>query len=43
MESPPLSKRLAAEIVGTFGFFFIGFTSIAQARPGRSGSASACF
>src|SRR5579862_705792 len=25
----PLSKRLAAELVGTFGFFFTGFTGIA--------------
>jgi MIP family channel proteins len=37
MESPPLSKRLAAEIVGTFGFFFIGFTSIAAGAPGPIG------
>ena len=26
---PPLTKRLAAEVVGTFGFFFTGFTGIA--------------
>ena len=31
------SKRLAAEIVGTFGFFFIGFTSIAAGAPGPIG------
>ena len=37
MESPPLGKRLAAEIVGTFGFFFIGFTSIAAGAPGPIG------
>jgi MIP family channel proteins len=37
MESPPLGKRLAAELVGTFGFFFIGFTSIAAGAPGPIG------
>jgi MIP family channel proteins len=37
MDSPPLGKRLAAEIVGTFGFFFIGFTSIAAGAPGPIG------
>jgi MIP family channel proteins len=37
MESPPLNKRLAAEILGTFGFFFIGFTSIAAGAPGPIG------
>jgi aquaporin Z len=37
MESPPLNKRLAAEIVGTFGFFFIGFTSVAAGAPGPIG------
>lgn len=26
---PPLSKRLAAEVIGTFGFFFTGFCGIA--------------
>jgi MIP family channel proteins len=26
---PPLPKRLVAEVVGTFGFFFTGFTGIA--------------
>ena len=26
---PALPKRLAAEVVGTFGFFFTGFTGIA--------------
>jgi aquaporin Z len=25
---PPLGKRLAAEVVGTFGFFFAGFCGI---------------
>lgn len=28
---PPLPKRLAAEAIGTFGFFFTGFTGIAAA------------
>lgn len=37
MDSPPLNKRLAAEIVGTFGFFFIGFTSVAAGAPGPIG------
>jgi len=37
MDSPPLGKRLAAELVGTFGFFFIGFTSIAAGAPGPIG------
>ncbi len=37
MESPPLNKRLAAELVGTFGFFFIGFTGIAAGAPGPIG------
>lgn len=37
MDSPPLNKRLAAEIVGTFGFLFIGFTSIAAGAPGPIG------
>lgn len=29
MEAPSLSNRLLAEVVGTFGFFFIGFSGIA--------------
>jgi aquaporin Z len=37
METPPLNKRLAAEIVGTFGFFFIGFTGVAAGAPGPIG------
>ena len=28
---PDMTKRLAAEVIGTFGFFFIGFTGIAAA------------
>jgi MIP family channel proteins len=31
MNPPPLSSRLLAEVVGTFGFFFIGFSGIAAA------------
>jgi MIP family channel proteins len=31
MNQPPLATRLLAEIVGTFGFFFIGFSGIAAA------------
>ncbi len=37
MDRPPLSKRLAAEALGTFGFFFIGFVSIAAGAPGPIG------
>lgn len=29
METPSMSNRLLAELVGTFGFFFIGFSGIA--------------
>ena len=29
MEAPSMSNRLLAEVVGTFGFFFIGFSGIA--------------
>ena len=29
METPSMSNRLLAEVVGTFGFFFIGFSGIA--------------
>jgi MIP family channel proteins len=31
MDTPPLGARLLAELVGTFGFFFIGFSGIAAA------------
>ncbi len=31
MTTPPLSARLLAEAIGTFGFFFIGFSGIASA------------
>ena len=31
MDSPPLSRRLAAEVLGTFGFLFIAFSAIAVA------------
>ena len=31
MNPPPLNTRLLAEVVGTFGFFFIGFSGIAAA------------
>jgi len=34
----PLSKRLAAELIGTFGFFFIGFTGIAAVTVLGSGA-----
>lgn len=33
----PLPQRLAVEAVGTFGFFVIGFTSIAAGAPGPIG------
>ncbi len=33
----PLPQRLAAEAVGTFGFFFIGFASVAAGAPGPIG------
>ena len=41
MEIPPLPIRLAAEVVGTFGFFFLGFSGIAAGTllPGSIGSA----
>ena len=29
MDAPSMGNRLLAEIVGTFGFFFIGFSGIA--------------
>src|SRR4249920_2544851 len=29
MDAPTIQKRLLAEVVGTFGFFFIGFSGIA--------------
>jgi glycerol uptake facilitator protein/aquaporin Z/aquaporin NIP len=31
MDAPSMSNRLLAEVVGTFGFFFIGFSGIAAA------------
>ena len=31
---PALTKRLAAEVVGTFGFFFIGFCGVAATTQG---------
>ncbi len=35
--SAPLTKRLVAEVIGTFGFFFAGFCGIADAgHPGRA-------
>jgi aquaporin Z len=34
----PLSKRLAAEVIGTFGFFFIGFCGIAAATTQPAGA-----
>lgn len=41
MHTPPLGTRLLAELVGTFGFFFIGFSGIAAATtlPGSVGPA----
>ncbi len=41
MDTPPLGTRLLAELVGTFGFFFIGFSGIAAAAtlPGSIGAA----
>jgi MIP family channel proteins len=41
MDTPPLPIRLAAEMVGTFGFFFLGFSGIAAATllPGSIASA----
>ncbi len=40
MGLPPLPRRLAAEVLGTFGFFFIGFSAIAVAvdLPGVIGA-----
>ena len=31
MDSPPLPRRLAAEVLGTFGFLFIAFSAVAVA------------
>jgi len=41
MDAPPFSTRLLAEVVGTFGFFFIGFSGIAASvnLPGSIASA----
>ena len=36
----PLSKRLAAEVVGTFGFFFTGFCGIAASTTYGAGAIS---
>ena len=39
METPAYTRRLVAELVGTFGFFFLGFTGIA-ASVEREGAIS---
>ena len=41
MDAPTMSNRLLAEVVGTFGFFFIGFSGIAASvnLPGSIASA----
>jgi MIP family channel proteins len=41
MSAPPLRTRLLAEVIGTFGFFFIGFSGIAASvnLPGSIASA----
>ena len=41
MDAPSMSNRLLAEVVGTFGFFFIGFSGIAASvnLPGSIASA----
>jgi aquaporin Z len=31
VDAPPIQKRLAAETIGTFGFFFLGFSGVAAA------------
>jgi len=41
MDSPPLSLRLAAEALGTFLFFFLGFNAIAVATDLGGGAISA--
>src|SRR5438477_8223246 len=41
MDSPPLSLRLAAEALGTFLFFFLGFNAIAVATDIGAGAISA--
>jgi len=38
---PPLPKRIAAEAIGTFGFFFIGFCGIAAAVTQGAGAVQA--
>ena len=41
MDAPTMGNRLLAEVIGTFGFFFIGFSGIAASvnLPGSIGSA----
>ena len=41
MDTPSMGNKLLAEIVGTFGFFFIGFSGIAASvnLPGSIASA----
>jgi MIP family channel proteins len=45
VDTPPLSLRLAAEVLGTFLFFFLGFNSIAVATdiPGSIASLGVAF
>lgn len=40
MELPPIRQRVAAEALGTFGFFFLGFSGVAAATdlPGSIGA-----
>ena len=40
MDKPALTTRLAAEVIGTFGFFFMGFMGVAALikEPGSIGS-----
>src|SRR3954447_3406925 len=40
MDAPPLSLRLAAEALGTFLFFFLGFNAIAVATDLGGGAIS---
>jgi len=44
VDAPPLQKRLAAEVIGTFGFFFLGFSGVAAATqlPDSIGSIGIC-
>ena len=39
---PSFARRLLAELVGTFGFFFLGFMGVATAvtHPARSAAAA---